>query len=314
MSANSRACAVCGGTETKLLFHPRKSPGPVSQCLHCGMVYISSIEDQHALIFNGPAPRAQMDPKILTSTNLKDIMDSKRFRRVLKDKELEFPAVRCNAIEALTHLEAHLKTPAENRKMLDFGSGWGFFLAVAKERGWIPYGLEPLPVPSVYARSKFGAHITTDTLRRETFPSDYFDAITSIQVFEHLPYPEKDLGNLNAILRKEGVLLIEVPNFDTWSMRLMRSRHRHFVQDHLNFFSINTLSRLLEKTGFQVIDHFYPKRCMTINHLFKHWLSNYLPESVTNSCQRFFQRTGLWKWTIRLGVGDIVTVIARKPA
>jgi SAM-dependent methyltransferase len=120
-----------------------------------------------------------------------------------------------------------------------------FFLAVAKDRGWFAYGLEPLPVCSVYARSKFKLNIVTDTLHEDTFPLEYFDAIASFQVFEHLPYPNRDIQILHKILRRDGLILIEVPNFDTWTMHLMKSRHRHFVPDHINFFSRKTLVQFL---------------------------------------------------------------------
>jgi len=184
--ASVRSCPICGQQHTRVLFWPRASPGPVSQCLSCGMVYIANIEDSHALIFDGPVTYGQTDPKILTSSNLDDVRDSWEFK-LLPDKEVEWPAMRQNAIDALQRIERHVNSSFNERKILDFGSGWGFFLAVAKERGWIPYGLEPLPASAVYARATFGLNITTDTLREDTFPPDFFDAITSFQVFEHLP-------------------------------------------------------------------------------------------------------------------------------
>jgi hypothetical protein len=186
--ASRRACPVCGQQHTRVLFRPKDSPGPVAKCLNCDMVYVESIEDDHALIFSEPVMNGQPDPKILTSSNLADVSDSWEFK-FLPDEEVEWPVRQHNAADALQRIERHINTHRPGGRLLDFGSGWGFFLAVAKERGWIPYGLEPLPASAVYARARFGLNTITDTLRENTFPSDFFDVITAFQVFEHLPPP-----------------------------------------------------------------------------------------------------------------------------
>lgn len=305
-----RPCPVCDQKSTSVLFQPKASPGPVTKCVNCGMVYISRIEDSHALIFDGPVIYGQPDPKILTSSNLADVSDSWEFKR-LPNKEFEWTALRRNAIDALQRIEHHINKPRNDCRILDFGSGWGFFLALAKDRGWTPYGLEPLPASAVYARATFGLNIITDTLRDNTFPPDFFDVITSFQVFEHLPFPKKDLQCLYNML-KDGLIVIEVPNFETWTMQVMKSRHRHFAQDHLNFFSLDTLSHVLADSGFLVIDQFYPTRHMSVRHLIKFWFHQYLPASIADALQYSLQRTSLWEQTISLNIRDIITVIGRK--
>jgi 2-polyprenyl-3-methyl-5-hydroxy-6-metoxy-1,4-benzoquinol methylase len=275
------------------------------------MVYIATIEDDHALIFDGPVTYGQIEPKVLTSSNLADVKDSWEFG-FLPNKEVEWPALRQNAIDALERIELHMNGKRTDRKILDFGSGWGVFLAVAKEHGWTTCGLEPLPASSVYARATFGLDIITDTLHENTLPQDSFDVITSFQVFEHLPYPRENVQHLHKALRRDGILLIEVPNFKTWTMQMMGSRHRHFVQDHLNFFSIETLSRLLTNSGFKMVDQFHPTRRMSVLHLVKVWFQRYLPTSIGNILERSLQRTNLWERTIGLNTGDIITVVARK--
>jgi 2-polyprenyl-3-methyl-5-hydroxy-6-metoxy-1,4-benzoquinol methylase len=307
----NRSCPICNQNQGKFLFRSKKSPGPISKCLNCGMVYVSDIEDDHALFFDGPVIYDQTDPKILTSSDLNDAMDLWGYNH-LPDKEAEWPALRQNAIDALIRLESFVSQPAAEGKILDFGSGWGFFLAAAKERGWHCHGLEPLPGFAIYARAKFGVNIITDTLHNNTYPADFFDAITSFQVFEHLPHPDHDIRILHKILRERGVILIEVPNFDTWTMRLMKSRHRHFVQDHINFFSEATLSQFLKMNGFTIMDSFYPKRRMSVRHLFGFWLSKSLPSGVINVFITTLKKTGLWEITLGINIGDIITVIAGK--
>jgi len=224
-------------------------------------------------------------------------------------KLLEKPALRVNALDALGRLQVYQEPPG---RILDFGCGWGFFLSIASECGWQPYGLEPLPGHATYARTEFGATVVTDTLRDSTFPANYFSVATAFQVFEHLPNPAADLRRLHIMLEPGGVILVEVPNIDTWSVRLFGERHRHFVPDHINFFSKETLSRLLEKSGFRVIERYYPRRCMSLHHLVNTWGGRYLPMAIHSLLSSFVRKTGLSQKLLRLGVGDILAMIGRK--
>jgi len=154
--------------------------------------------------------------------------------------------------------------------------------------------------------------VVTDTLHDDTFPPESFNAVTSFQVFEHLPDPLENARILHGLLRKGGVILIEVPNFDTWSMKVLGPRHRHFVQDHVNFFSIDTLSRLLANVGFETVDSYRTTRQMSVRHLVKYWLPKYLPFLAQGGVQRFIASTFLWEMTIGLNIGDIIAVVACK--
>ena len=203
------SCAVCQSSEATTLFRPRRSPGPVVRCRRCGLVYISPVEDKHAIIETG---HAGMRPELLTTDNLDDLGDCWELA-LLPDKEKEWPALRINALDALSRIERFARPPG---RLLDFGCGWGFFLGVAQERGWEAYGLEPMPGQAVHARAKFGAAVVADVLCEDTFPAGTFDVVTAFQVFEHVPNPADVLKKLKPALRPGGVILIEVPNIDTW--------------------------------------------------------------------------------------------------
>ena len=222
------------------------------------------------------------------------------------------PFCRQNANVALEKIDAILGKEQTTRRILDFGAGFGFFLSVAKERGWDAYGLEPLPATAVYARAKFGLNIMTDTVHENSFPEQYFDVVTSFQVFEHLPDPLHNLKCLWMALKKGGIILIEVPRFDTWSMKLLRSKHRHFVQDHLNFFSIETLGLFLRKNGFEVIESFQPKRIMSAQHLFDRWLAEKFPIGLRRIGNQILRMGDLGNKSVDINVGDMLTVIGRK--
>ncbi len=303
-----RACPVCQAQQAAPLYRPRHSPGPVGRCLECGMVYISQIDDARALIFEGPANDAEHE-RLLNSSNLNDLADCWEMG-LLPSKEAEWPSLLDNAVEHLQRMETYLTV--EQRRVLDFGCGWGFFLAAAKERGWQAHGLEPLPGHAVYARAKFGLDVLTDTLREDSFAPASFDAVTAFQVFEHIPDPVGDVQRLHRLLKPEGLVLIEVPNIATWGVSLLKGRHRHFVQDHLNFFSAETLSDLLTRQGFKILASYQPTRRMSYRHLVSIWGQRVLPGPLAKAAQSATQKMGLWDQSLRVNLGDIVAVLARK--
>jgi len=309
--ATVRACPVCGQSARNELFRPLVSPGAIVKCKNCDMVYIANIERGDSLIFDGPVIDADQDSSILWSSDLADLQDTWEYA-MLPDKEAEWPALEKNAQDALRHIEKMASPQGSTMRILDFGSGWGFFLAAAQKHGWSAVGLEPLPACAAYARAAFGVEVVTDTLHDDTFPPESFNAVTSFQVFEHLPDPLENARILHGLLRKGGVILIEVPNFDTWSMKVLGPRHRHFVQDHVNFFSIDTLSRLLANVGFETVDSYRTTRQMSVRHLVKYWLPKYLPFLAQGGVQRFIASTFLWEMTIGLNIGDIIAVVACK--
>lgn len=302
-----RHCVVCGCDQTINQFHPKRSPGPVVQCLSCQLVYVSPILDDSALIRSGPV-LSNLDSKVLTGIDMQDFIGCWELS-LLKSKLDERTALEFNALKSLELIDVYTRPPG---RLLDFGCGWGFYLGIAKDRGWDTYGLEPLPCHASYARAHFGATVITDTLCNNSFPIEFFHVITAYQVFEHLPDPTGDLTKLHRILIKGGIILIEVPNIETWSVRLFGPRHRHFVQDHLTFFSPRTLTLFLENNGFEVLDIVNSTRHMTVRHLLSRWLSPLLPRILLQIAEVTSKRLRFWERIISLNLGDIITVVGRK--
>ena len=249
----------------------------------------------------------QENPALLHSTNLDDIehfWEASFLPHKLRDQR----ALRANAKDALARI-ARLRPPPGH--LLDFGCGWGFFLTEARSQGWEPFGLEPLPGPAIHARVSAQARVVTDTLHDDTFPAESFDVVTSFQVFEHLPDPAAVLGQIVYLVRPGGLVLIEVPNIATWSVHLLGRHHRHFVADHLNFFSAETLGRLMERQGLQVVSSYRPARAMTMHHLLVGWGRRLLPAQFSSVLAKLPEQ--ILQQVVRLNLGDIVAVIGRKP-
>lgn len=270
------------------------------------MIYIATIANPRSIIEDGRVFHDQ--PAELLSSNDLGLLDGSWEWSDLVMRQKEAVAIKVNVRQALA------KLPPSMGRLLDFGCGGGFLLAEVKALGWEIFGLEPLPGHAVHARALTGGTIVTDTLRDDTFPPSFFDCVTAFQVFEHLPAPATDLARLFRMTKPGGTILIEVPNIDTWGVRLLRGRHRHFVPDHLNFFSAATLSRLLRQAGYDVVETYRPSRTMSLEYLVEHWGGRILPESLSRQATRTIAKLAARHWLLKLNIGDILAVVARKPA
>lgn len=299
-----RICPVCGSDDPRPWLHPPQSPGPVVRCARCSFVYVNPIETMKSLIAEGPVSDTQSS-SLLTSANANDIKG--RWEEPIIEgymREVQFK--RENAVEILHRIES---LQPQRGRLLDVGCFCGVFLSVAAERGWDCDGLEPLIGPSIYARSHYGLRVVTDTLRATTFPPNQFDVVTAFQVFEHLIEPDKEIEIILPMLKPSGLLVIEVPNIVTPLVNLLGPRHRHFVQDHVSFFSAQTLSALMERFGLRVRQTYYPSRRLSLRHI-SWWLGHYgLPHEALMKRLPI----GWAEKSLQLGLGDIVTVMGQKP-
>jgi len=278
----------------------------VVQCQRCGLVYVTPREDTRSLIINGPV-KTNLPDWVLTSNDPSVVSECWEMP-LIHAREKEWRALQRNADLALDHIEHYRLPPG---RLLDYGCGGGFFLSAAAQRGWEPYGLEPLAGHAIYARARSGAKVVADTLRKDTFPSEFFDVVTAFQVFEHLPDPSGELAKLRRTLKQDGLLLIEVPNIETWTVRVMGSHHRHFVPDHLYFFSPRTLRALVVQQGFEPLVLYRPKRYMTLWHLVG-WGGRLLGLQAGRLAEAIMRKIRIEDKVVSANLGDIIAVIACK--
>lgn len=138
------------------------------------------------------------------------------------------------------------------RRLLDYGCGRGDFVLAARKRGWDACGAEMAASPVMGLRERLGIEVF-EIEEVASLADESFDAITLWHVFEHTPSPRAVLAELRRLLRSDGRLLIEVPNFGGWLGRLAgRTWYHAEVPRHLVHFDRANLLRILESEGFCV--------------------------------------------------------------
>jgi len=153
--------------------------------------------------------------------------------------------------ERIELLEKHCGDLAE-KSLLDVGCGEGYFLSVAKESCARCVGSEFSAHLRAFAHEKTGLTIYSEPL--ETFPDRDFDIITAFDVIEHIPEPLLFIQAATDLLSPGGHILIYTPNFDSFSVRVMRE-HSSIVDgtEHVVLFNHTSLKKLGDRAGLQVV-------------------------------------------------------------
>ncbi|MBI1920064.1 MAG: class I SAM-dependent methyltransferase [Geobacter sp.] len=148
--------------------------------------------------------------------------------------------------------------PAERRRILDVGSGPGYFLLHGQERGWQTLGIEPSARAAAHSAS-LGLEIVEDFLcSANSGQLGKFDVVHMSEVLEHIPDPKGMLELAKDLLYPGGLLCIVVPNdYNPFQEALTKVCEYNpwwvAPPHHVNFFDPDSLSRLFTTTGFEIV-------------------------------------------------------------
>ena len=137
--------------------------------------------------------------------------------------------------------------------LLDIGCGAGYFIKCALERGWQGHGLELLPEYVQYAQETLNLkNVQQGSLDNELpFQPQAFDAVTLWDLIEHLRHPLACLEKINAVTKPGGLLIIWTPNVKN-SIFVKDQWLSYKINQHIYFFSRNSLQQILKKAGFKI--------------------------------------------------------------
>lgn len=138
----------------------------------------------------------------------------------------------------------------ENGKLLDIGSGTGYFANAMKEAGWVVKGIEINEKARNYSVSQFGLDVNhPDTISE--FDPESFDCITLWHVLEHFQNPDKYLSEIRRILKPGSLCIVAIPNCNSSDALYYKKFWAAWdVPRHLWHFNPATFSLLTKKTGF----------------------------------------------------------------
>ena len=140
----------------------------------------------------------------------------------------------------------------EGRRFIEVGCGQGEFLQVLKEFPVEVHGMEHDPELVKLAKSKGidvvqGFTETEDTV----IPGGLYDVFLSFNFLEHQPDPVTMLRAIWNNLEDDAMGLVTVPSFE---YIMEHSSYYELIRDHIAYYTFDTLTSLMERCGFAVLE------------------------------------------------------------
>lgn len=171
-----------------------------------------------------------------------------------------FQRSRNDLIERNLHwLKTLLKYRLPVADVLELGCSHGSFVALLKQSGYQATGLEMSPWVAELGRKTFGVPILVGPVETQNLPLASFDVITMMDVLEHLPDPLKTIRCCLDLLKPDGMLLIQTPQYREGISHesLVAANHpfRTLLQpdEHRYLFSDRSATNLFQQLGAEYI-------------------------------------------------------------
>ncbi len=230
-------CYLCG-EEQQVLLH-EKPPFKIVQCPKCDLVYTTPR-------CSGDELREMYQTDYWQSESAKDF----GYTDYLADEADYLKTFRMRS-QVITE---RFEKPG---KLLEVGSAAGYFLKVMKDQGWDVTGVEISEHVTKQARERFELdpiHVGTLEEVQPELDAGGYDVVCFWDVIEHLVDPAADLKRAHALLKDDGLLLIETQNVASRFAKLLGAKWHHFKYlEHLYHFSPKTVAKMLDDCGYEVI-------------------------------------------------------------
>ncbi len=197
--------------------------------------------------------------------------------------------------------------PREDLLYLDFSCYLGLFVEVLLQQGRNVQGVDICKKVVDQGNRRLGESCLKSGLMEDwpdLFPEQKFDAITSWDAIEHVLSPLDYLKTANRLLKPGGLLTLTTMNYDSLFARATGKKWPWLMPMHLYYFTPQTLKRMLELAGFQVVKRTTYSHVVSLGYLLYKINSGFLGK--------------LRKWRalknifIPINFGDFMTVYAQK--
>lgn len=261
---NITSCPLCGGTqlEPTLTCVDHYASGEtfrLCRCRTCGFVFTQDF----------PA-----EAEIGRYYETPDYISHSDTRRGLMNTVYHWVrAVMLGRKARLVMEEAHRR----KGRLLDIGTGTGYFAHAMDERGWQVDAVEKNAGARAFAKEHFGLEVRPDDALSSL--QGPYDVITLWHVMEHLEHLNETWEQLRSLLAPKGVLVVAVPNCSSADARRYGAAWAAYdVPRHLWHFTPDTMQRFGAKHGFILAQrHPMPFDAFYVSMLTEKYLGHRMP-------------------------------------
>ena len=226
-----RPCPTCGSRDA--CHELEKDHMQLVRCTACDLVYVSPIFDE---------------------AHYKNVYASRDYQDIVRDLGIKSHDYRVERFgrERVTLMAANLTT-VETPRYLDVGCSTGFVVEAARDTGWDAVGIDLNPSAIEFGRTR-GLNLRSVALDDAGFEPASFHAVSLFDVLEHLPDPVRTLRACTRLLKRDGILFLYVPNYDSAS-RLLMGKDAHFIwpTHHLNYYTPATIRDVMTREGLETV-------------------------------------------------------------
>jgi predicted SAM-dependent methyltransferase len=242
-------CPICATEAVKPLYVTEGFT--LGRCGGCG------------LIRQSPRPTAAH----IRSSNYDGVAQTREsfFGRDLKRDGLEF--WQSQPLDAYTAgvaaVDAQRPSGETKGLWIDVGASTGSLLVAARNAGYEVGGVELGAGQVQVCRETHGFDVFHGALQEAALPDAHADVVSYRHVLEHIHDVCGELSEAHRILKRKGLLLVEVPNFGGLRYKAGRLRtalrvskpvwRKLNLPEHLYYFTIDTLTQILRRSGFEVL-------------------------------------------------------------
>jgi len=226
-------CDLCGSTKTKPVTTVTRFSEPfgIVRCADCGLV--------------------RMDP-MPSPADLACHYDADYYAGVAEyayaDERSEEAAARTIYAARIREIESRVGVG----RLLDVGCAFGLLLDEARRRGWQVQGVEIAEESASHATGALSLPVARVPLTEADFEPGTFDAITMIELIEHLRDPVETMEAAMRALRPGGILVVQTADISSLKARLSGARWEYFLPGHVHYFTRATLARAARRAGLDV--------------------------------------------------------------
>ena len=135
-------------------------------------------------------------------------------------------------------------------RVLDVGAGFGLFSSILQNLGNFKLEIiEPRQILQFNIKLEQKSHNTT--FEKFNSKSKKYDLIILLDVIEHFKNPISNLKKARGMLKKNGILVIQTPNYKSLMAGICRDWAWWMIEEHKYFFSPKSILKILTKTGFE---------------------------------------------------------------
>jgi 2-polyprenyl-3-methyl-5-hydroxy-6-metoxy-1,4-benzoquinol methylase len=144
---------------------------------------------------------------------------------------------------------------ASHRRLFEIGCAYGFFLNAARASFDSVQGIDVSEDAVRFATQELGCTVSCGDLLDADVSGQTFDVVCLWDTIEHLATPRRYLEKVSSRMPAGSLVAITTGDIGSLNARLKRGRWRLIhPPTHLHYFTRQSLTRLLERCGFFVVN------------------------------------------------------------